>query len=331
MTNLEGPTEASLSASSSTNDMAPPQTAVLPPKSDGNNEEEKRTNPNIQSDKLDCNGESNQRTVADFSQLPDSLQCLVLAFLLVVADLREINTRTCRQSWQHRPLDEQHNNDHSDGDRDDDDYGAERYSDDIEDSSGHGDKRYNDSSEDNENHCNRSNEENNEFDAKEQSAGTEFSEDEETEGMRLLADAPIVIQDSKQDVQAACAAVDTGAGASFISKDTVELYGLKKRPLMQKDIIDITNPISHETCKPDTFVVVPLKSKKLGLDEFVSAKLRVLDGPGFDIILGRPFIGKHRILARLPKFDRAGKPLLILKGGRSEGRKSSSPLCKPID
>jgi hypothetical protein len=153
----------------------------------------------------------------------------------------------------------------------------------------------------------------------ESSSDTEFSEDEETEGMKLLERAAVLIQDMKGELQAVSASVDTGAASSFISSDAVDLYGLKERPLRKDDIKEFTSPVGHEKCKPSTFVIVPVKCPRLGLDKFVVAKLRVLDSTRFEIIFGRPFISKHHILAKLPKFDRSGNPLWTLKGQRTEG------------
>jgi len=52
---------------------------------------------------------------------------------------------------------------------------------------------------------------------------------------------------------------------------------------------------------------VSIKGKNLGLNEFVLAKIRVLDGTDFEVILGRSFIGRLHILERLLKFDGFGK------------------------
>jgi hypothetical protein len=162
-----------------------------------------------------------------------------------------------------------------------------------------------------------------------------FREHSETEGMRLLAETAWRMKDRNKEHDSVIAIIDTGAASSFISKGIVDLYGLKERPLMEEDIKDFANPLSSESCKPDTFVQVFVKCGRAGVCDWVDTSLRVVYRSGFDVIFGRPFIEEHNILARIPKFDSAGNPrfslsghparsrntLSVLKGSRSEGMK----------
>jgi hypothetical protein len=138
---------------------------------------------------------------------------------------------------------------------------------------------------------------------------TEFSEDDEMGRMKLLSGAAVMIRDSKGEIHAILATADTGAPSSFISKEIVDRYELTEHIIPPEDIQKFTSPVGYEKCRPTTYVGVSIKGKNLGLNEFVLAKIRVLDGTGFEVILGRPFIGRLHILERLLKFDGFGKSL----------------------
>lgn len=134
-------------------------------------------------------------------------------------------------------------------------------------------------------------------------ADTKYSEYGEygvAEDERFMRRIPIEVRDKNGELHTIAASVDTGTASSFISKQAVDLKGFTERPLLLHDVMEFRSRVSGEMYKPKTFVQVSVKCEQIGLDDFVTANLRVLYDRGFDIIFGIPFITKHKILAKLP-------------------------------
>jgi gag-polyprotein putative aspartyl protease len=154
-------------------------------------------------------------------------------------------------------------------------------------------------------------------------SGAEYSEADEADFMKLLSNAPVVIQDSDGESQAVNAVIDTGASSSFISKEVAHQYGLKEMPLPRHEIKSFAN-FNCEWVTPKTFVVIQVKCSKIGLNKFVQMSVRVLNNEKFDIIFGRPFIQEHGILHQIiptSQFDTNRNTLLMIQEKHSEDAK----------
>ena len=145
-----------------------------------------------------------------------------------------------------------------------------------------------------------------------------WSELDETPRMKFLRSATVTIKDDTEEWHGSSATIDTGSCSSFISRSAVTLFGLKTLPLLPEDILPFVSPIDHAETKPVCFVRLPLKCRQIGLEEVV-AKLRVMETDGFEILLGRPFIEKHEVLAKLGRLDKNGNQLLALRSTLSKG------------
>lgn len=155
--------------------------------------------------------------------------------------------------------------------------------------------------------------------ALESDRSSNWSELDETPRMKFLRSATVTIKDDTEEWHGSSATIDTGSDSSFISRSAVTLFGLKTLPLLPAHILPFVSPIDHAETKPVCFVRLPLKCRQIGLEEVV-AKLRVMETDGFEILLGRPFIEKHEVLAKLGRLDKNGNQLLAaLRSTLSKG------------
>ncbi|KAF4630831.1 hypothetical protein G7Y89_g7305 [Cudoniella acicularis] len=160
-------------------------------------------------------------------------------------------------------------------------------------------------------------------------SSAEWSEEDETDFMKIFSNVPVVIQDSMGDSQAANAIIDTGSSSSFISKHLTQQYSLLERPLSSEDI-QTFGAFADSEHTPTTFVALQLKCSNIGLNEFVRVQVRVLDVEKFDIIFGRPFIQKHGILNNLltrPQSNGPTKTLFVVQQKDSDDTNTRGTDC----
>ncbi|KAH8679666.1 hypothetical protein BGZ60DRAFT_427987 [Tricladium varicosporioides] len=113
--------------------------------------------------------------------------------------------------------------------------------------------------------------------------------------MDLLENMPVEIQDSSGKKHVQLATLDTGSGTSFVNGQFCSRHGLWRRPISPEGLKMFSTV--GGSFVPTHHVSVPLRISSIGLDSFSTVMLLIANlPPNTNIILGRDFLGKHKIL-----------------------------------
>jgi hypothetical protein len=142
---------------------------------------------------------------------------------------------------------------------------------------------------------------------------------------------PFAIQrgDRQGDAHAIQACIDTGSDACFITKVMVSLLDIPAKEIPNgKELKRYISPMGGEI-EPLFYVKVYLWNLKIGLER-VEARLRIIekDVPGnCDLYLGKDFIKKHGLMAKL---GQAGRPTGLFSALRGKVTKGASSLVQTL-